>query len=636
MDGVTPTLPMPPSPGASAYIPPAQGGFAQPPPPTVAQSAQQPAAPRAVGRPSGDPDVNEQRAERQQLKQRLKDILPTSMTDGRIAVFRLEGRRGKTKGNHGRPVLIILWRDLEKAVKEDGYADTGDYVRDKLLEKYSKGRFLLETHDNKGRMMQEAGDAEIDLSDGTDNPEEDPVNEPNADVDLDAPLSDLERQPLPQAPAPPPFDAAVHARTVQELVREEKRGSESMVTVILTMMQTQMQQQAVAAQQAAQQAEARRLEEDRRRDREEAKEREERRLELERLRLEQERREKEEQRRDDRERERRTAETQMQMQFFQTIMTNMNKEKTDTVTPMLMKMIENKGDRDGMKEVFNLLGEQSKQSMLTQAEGTRHLMNAQVEGNKVIMQNVMGITQKMVENMATAQEDPTDDPVEKIGRVFKMLAPALSMMGSGTQQTVATTARVVQQQPTPQMVQPPIEYVKGALYTIMRLETGQIHVRQRWQALNWCAINLPKEVLDAIRAGDESTVLTIGANAMDETLKAWAQDMDHLGFLRECIADIQRILLGALTQADARASIERHIAYMQAKGQQMQQAPQQPAQPAQQPATAAEAAIPVEINESQLAQPAPSGKRRAPPAAEPTPPAAPAATPAAETPPSSN
>jgi hypothetical protein len=357
-----------------------------------------------------------------------------------------------------------------------------------------------------------------------------------------------------------------------------------------------------------QQAELRRQEEDRRRDREEMKDREERKLELERMRLDQEKREKEEARREDRERDRRTAEQQMQMQLFQAMF-----NKPDTMTPMLFKMIESKGDRDGMKDVFNLMGEASRQSLVTQGEATKHMLAAQADASKALMGNVMAISQTMVEQMAQSQAEPTDDPMEKIGRVFKMIAPALSAMNTGTQQAVPQMqqAQVIPQQPRiaqqPQPI-PPSEYIKGGLYTIMRLETGEIPVNKRFHAIKWCADNLPKQMLDAIRSGVEDNVMSIGAQGMDEVLIGWISDDNHAQFLRECIADIQRMLLGALTQAEAKASIERHVAYQQAKAQ----ANGQPA-----PAAAdAEAMIPANMTEAAVSQPVVekvNGKRSAPP-----------------------
>lgn len=610
MDSATPTLPMPPSPGGSAYVPPGNQGFTSPPPaPTAAPAMAQPAAPRPVGRPSGDPDMQEQRAERSQLRQRLKNILPSSMTDGRIAIFRLEGRKGRTRSSN-KPVMQILFKDLEKALVEGGYQDTGDYVKDQLVDKYGdRGRFLWEAQDNRGRTMPEAGETEIDLREEDGNePEEEESVEENETVEPEA-LSDMERQPqfFQQAPPPPPFDPAVHARTVREIITEEKKGAESMVTVLMTMMQSQAQQQQLAMQQQLQQAETRRMEEDRRREREETKEREERKMELERLRLDQERREKEEQRREDRDRERRTAEQQMQMQFFQSIF-----NKPDTMTPMLMKMVENKGDRDGMKDMFNLMGEASRQSMITQGEATKHMLSAQAEASKTLMANVMGISQTMVEQMVQAQAEPTDDPMEKVARVFKMIAPALSAMNTSTQQaaTAAQPQRIQQQPQQPQAPQqlPPAEYIKGGLYTIMRLETGEIKIQQRFQALKWCADNLPKPMLDAIRSGVEDNVLQIGSQGMDAKLIEWISDEKHVEFLRDCIKDIQRILMGAMTQGDAKASLEKHAAYMQAKVN---------GEPPAQAEPVAEEAIPADVQDADLAQPVnepPTGaKRRAPP-----------------------
>lgn len=600
MDSATPTLPMPPSPGASAFIPPSAQGFAAPPQAPQAPQMQQ-QVPRPVGRPNGDPEVQEQRQERSALRQRLKNILPASMTDGKIAIFKLEGRKGRNKAS-ARPVMTILFRDLERALEDGVYKDTGEFVEDKLIEKYGeRGRFLWEAQDNRGRSIPEAGETEIDLSDGAD--ENDNQEGDNVDDNDDQNQNqDEPAQFFQHAPPPPPFDPAVHARTVREIITEEKKGAESMVTVLMTMMQSQAQQQQLAMQQQMQQAEARRQEEDRRRDHEEAKEREERKIELERMRLDQERRDKEEQRREEREKDRRIAEQQMQMTLFQAMF-----NRPDTTTPMLMKMIESKGDRDGMKDMFGLMSEASKQAMVTQGEATKHMLSAQAEASKTLMANVMGISQTMVEQMVQSQAEPTDDPMEKIGRVFKMIAPALSAMNTGTQQAAVPQQRIAQQgqpvqQAAPQQV-PPAEYIKGGLYTIMRLETGEIPIAKRFMALKWCADNLPKPMLDAIRSGVENNVMTIGAQGMDERLIGWISEDAHADFMRECIKDIQRILLGALTQGDAKASLEKHAAYMQAKangGQ--QQAPQQ------------DDVIPAEVDAATVAQPvAENGKRRAPP-----------------------
>jgi hypothetical protein len=599
MDGVTTSLPLPPSPGQASFIPPSTQQFAQPPPAPGSQPVQR--QPAAVGRPSGDPEQQEARAEKHALRQRLRNILPKSMTDGRIAVFKLEGRKGRNKTSP-KPVMTILFQDLEKAQQEGTYTDTGEMVEDRLREKYGdRGRFLWEAQDNKGRTIPEAGETEIDLS-----------NEPlEEDDDMDD-ENDLEREAEEelrrpsffqdrQAPPPPPFDPAIHARQVKEIVQEEKKGAQDTLALMMTMMQSQTQMQLAQMEQARRESEERRREEDRRRQEERERERERQTREEERLREDRRAREKEEDTRRERERESRTQMIQLALPLI----TKFMEPKPDMTTPMLMKMVESKGDRDGMKELFTLMGEASRHNMVAQGEATKHLLGAQAEAAKTMMANVMGISQTMIQNMVEAQAEPTDDPMEKVARIFKMLAPALGAMNNNAQQAVLPQQRLPQapgqaQQPQQPRVIPPAEFIKGGLYTIMRLETGEIPVQKRFEALRWCSENLPKPMLDAIRSGSEDDVLAQGAPGMDDRLFGWIQDEQHMDFLRDCVKDIQRMLLGAMTQADAKASFEKHAAYMQAKGQ---PAPE---------------VIPAEVSESQVAQPAPveekaNGKRRAPP-----------------------
>jgi hypothetical protein len=224
----------------------------------------------------------------------------------------------------------------------------------------------------------------------------------------------------------------------------------------------------------------------------------------------------------------------------------------------------------------------------------------------------MGISQTMIQQMVEAQAEPTDDPMEKVARVFKMLAPALGAMSQNAQQSVVPPQpqqRIPQGQPQQRQQIPPSEYIKGGLYTIMRMEMGEIHPQKRFEALKWCADNLPKPMLDAIRSGVEDDVLSRGAEGMDAALMGWIQDENHMQFLRDCIKDIQRMLLGAMTQPDAQESYAKHVAYLQAKAQGQSAAPASPV----------DQVIPAEVDESQVAQPvAANGKRRAPPpAAEP-------------------
>ncbi len=106
------------------------------------------------------------------------------------------------------------------------------------------------------------------------------------------------------------------------------------------------------------------------------------------------------------------------------------------------------------------------------------------------------------------------------------------------------------------------QWIQGGLTTIMQLETGQITREQRLPALKWCADNLPTRMLTAIRSGDEGQVMTVGAEGMNATIQGWLfGDERHTDFLRGCIADIQRILVGAMDETAMRASMAAHDAY---------------------------------------------------------------------------
>ena len=58
---------------------------------------------------------------------------------------------------------------------------------------------------------------------------------------------------------------------------------------------------------------------------------------------------------------------------------------------------------------------------------------AQAEASKTLVSNVMGIAQQMVAAQVDAgQNEGTDDPMEKMARIFKMIAPAIGALGQGS------------------------------------------------------------------------------------------------------------------------------------------------------------------------------------------------------------
>jgi hypothetical protein len=207
------------------------------------------------------------------------------------------------------------------------------------------------------------------------------------------------------------------------------------------------------------------------------------------------------------------------------------------------------------------------------------------EASKAMIANVMGISQQMVESMVQAQAEPTDDPMEKVAKVFKMLQPAMAALGNqnaASQQRLIPPPQQAPQQAAPAQQQAPQQprtltratsphipdkqWISGGLHTVRRLETGELPGMQLFPALKWCSENLPPVMLNAIKAGDEAKVMEIGAEGMDDVLLNWIMDEQHSAFLKFCISVIQRMLLSAWDDAVAREAWSQFQQYHAAKG----------------------------------------------------------------------
>lgn len=609
MDGIpAASLPAPMAPPAG--MPPMPPGSFVPPP---AQQAPAQQVPKPVGRPNSDPEQQQQREERSVVRRRMAAALPREMQEPRIAIFKLMGSRGMTKANGNRPVFTILLSDLEKAGQEG--TDPGEYIKLKLEEKFpaTEGRFLWEAQDHKGQKMNDYGSHEIILGEPED---EEELDEIEREEEMERQLRTTGRYGDPNRIMPPPGpapDNATHIRAVRNIIEDQHRRSDSSASTMLQLMMTQ-------AEDRRREDAARMEREERRREQDEARRREADAKAEERAREERREREKEQDRREEREREQRRLDREQQMQFMKIIMDSANRAPVeDKTTPLLFKMLDSKSERDGTKELFSMFNEASKQSMLMQGEASKHMMAAQAESAKMLISNILGISKQMVEaQLENSNAGPDEDPMDKIGRMFKLFGPAIQAIGQGagtqqrlvqTQQQIPAQAPVVAQPAQQQRGQPnrknspqlpDNEWIKGSLLTIMRLGNGNIAPEKRFEALKWCAENLPEKMLAPIRAGDEQQVLAIGQEGADETFIGWLMADEANGeFLRGCIADIQRMLAGAFTEDSARASMQAHMAHLQRH--QGQPFPQQaPAAPA--PVKPAEAAAPAE----------PKGPRRAP------------------------
>jgi hypothetical protein len=179
--------------------------------------------------------------------------------------------------------------------------------------------------------------------------------------------------------------------------------------------------------------------------------------------------------------------------------------------------------------------------------------------------------------------------MDKIGKVFNMLRPVLGAISAPTPpalpapvaqqpQQAAPTRRAAQPTREANPTIPDAEWTKGCLYTIMRLETGEIPVANRLEALAWTAKNLPPALAGAVKAGDKEKIKSLGAEGLDDVLLAWIMDEKHVAFMEVALADVQRMLVRAWDRQSAKASIDAHVAYQRSKGVQ-QETPPEPVEP---------------------------------------------------------
>jgi len=519
-------------------------GTPQPPPPLVGAPA------RAPGRPAADPEQNAVREAKHAQKRRLDSLLPSEMTDGRIAIYELTGRAGRSR--KAKPEQIISFKELER-VHAEGNEDTGEYIRDVLINKFgNKGRYLWMAQDNRGRPLTEYGEHEVDLR------PEDSRDEDFEDDEEDEEHDEPSRYTPP--PPPPPFAATTQ---IKELISEEKKSSQDTMALMMAMMQNQMQMQMQMMQQQQERDRQQQQEARDRAERQERYERERRKEEEDRRREENERREREAQRQHEKEQARADQQMQMFMQMF-TAQSN----KPDTITPMLMKMIESKGDRDGVKELMAMMAESSKQSLIANSEANRQNMQMQAEVAKSMISNVMGISQTMVESMMEAQSVETDDPMEKISKVFNILKPALGAFAAPQQapQPVQQITHVPVAAPPQAPVDPQEQerqQIHGCLITIVKLEKGEVPPTSYVDAVRWIARHAPESLKRAIISGNEETIMSIGAQGMTQQIMGWLTEEEaHANFLRAVIQDVKRVLAGALDEPSAKEMVQRHADYL--------------------------------------------------------------------------
>jgi hypothetical protein len=605
-----------------------------------------------VGRPLADPEAQQAKVERSQERSRLNKALPKQAIDSKIHIYKLKGSK---PAPGARPILTLLVSDLEKA--QDGGATSDEFIKEKLEEKYSEGRFQCHVFDNKGKRVQDipAWDValgEEDLDDETDDrdfeDDDGMVNNPFERQQMAMPM-------YPPSPPPaPPMDPANLASTLRAERSDEARRSGEMMSIVTAMMQSTQGQAAQTAASTAQmqanfQAQMLAMQTQARQD---ADAREER-------------------------------ESKRKSEFRQTIMALMPmvlpmiqawfapKDKgLDPATVMLLEMVKAKApDAEILKSMSGLMGEMTKQQMQLQGAGAQAAVQMQAEASSMVFKNMMSTMKEMMEARKNDGEEKEESTMEQIAKIASAVIPALQQNQNPqaqqlpqppvqqiadaapvqqATQSLPPTAPARQKRTPPRQAQPPVgpsgpvraeaapasapksanpawteqQKIGGGLTTIANLSVGAIPAEDRFKALQWVAGMLPESMIAAIKAGEKEQVITQGTAAVvsNPNLLKWIGEPNSVAFLEDALDDIRHYLNGTLTEAHAIAAVQKNIEAVAAR----QRVPPAPKAPIAGPGSSRKRPV---AAAAAAAAPAPVVVQEAPPAAPPAEaPAAPAPT----------
>ncbi len=594
MDGpsAAPAPALPPIPGAN--FPP------QRPPAYPAQYPTQNPSAQPVGRPLADPEAQQAKVERSQERSRLNKALPKQAVDSKVHIYRLKGSKPAAGA---RPVMTILVSQLETAQAEGTESD--DFIKGKLEEKYSEGRFQCHVFDNKGKRVPDVQPWDValgedeDLDDDRD--EEQDLDENDLDPRGRGNPFEQQQYPMPMfAPSPPPappMDPQNLASTLRAERTDEARRSGEMMSVVTAMLQATQGQSAQAAQSTAQmqanfQTQMMAMQAQARAD---ADAREER-------------------------------ESKRKAEFRQTLMTLLPmvlpmiqawfapKDKgLDPATVMLLEMVKQKApDADILKSMSSLMGEMTKQQMQLQGAGAQAAVQMQAEASSMVFKNMMATMKEMMEARKGDGEEKEESTMEQIAKIASAVIPALQQNQAqavpqppqGGTPPAVESAQVQQQQahvppaaparqkraaprqppmgpsgpvrseaapaPAPKEAKPVYteqQKIAGGLTAIANLSLGAIPAENRLKALQWVTTMLPEKMIAAIKAGEKEQVIALGTAAVisDANLMKWFAEPNSVAFLEEALEDIRHYLNGTLTEAHAIAAVQKNIEFVAAR-----------------------------------------------------------------------
>lgn len=554
-----------------------------------------------VGRPAGDPDVQEARVARHAERKRLESVLPKQATDSKIQIYKIKGGRPIP---NARPVMTILLSDLEKA-KAEGAGDDADaadaFIAGKIAEKYDGGKFQCVVHDKLGKKVTDVPPWIVSLDEDDDGEDDDDPEEEIDDQELQAltggrgfpsysgdarfpgaPFAGGQAPYPPAPPAPPAMDIAPLASALRTERNDEARRSTEMMTIVTAMMQnSQQQQQLMLQQQQARDEQYRR----------EAIEREER------SRKEAAEREERAEKRRGEFRQTLMTMTPLLMPFIEKIFGLGKKaEGPDAMTAMLLEMVKQKSpDSDIMKQMAGVMAEMTKQQMQLQGSGAQAAVDMQARASGVVFENMLKTMKELMANQSPLAAQKEDSTLEQI---LKVAAPLLANMQQNQPAQPMPQPAAPQQRAEPQAADgqvveaprkrapprgrpaaaaapqaPPAEQhtpaqrIRGSLHVLRRMTTtgeGAIPPMERWAVLDWVRQTVPDDVKAAIAAGDKEQVILLCSSAAisDLSLLNWLKDTDNVAFVEDAIADIRALMEGKVTEEHAKKAIEAQVTFL--------------------------------------------------------------------------
>lgn len=580
-----PTTPPTPSPTS-----PAQPPGAIPPPSTP--------APSAPPKKAEDEAQQQARALRAQEMKRLEALLPKQATDSKIVITRISGFDGRRVSH--KPVMTILISDLEEAIQTTGVTSE-EYIKDRLLEKFDKGKFRCQVLDRTGRPVAGIQPFVMSLDDDVESDDEEEPEDDDQDEDLlsplprtpsGAPMTPLPTPPMAPPPPPPPsFSGESFVSQIKKEKEEEKAKTMDFFAALTTAQQSNQQMMLMFMQQMQQQQQAM--------------------LEASRQAAE--------------------AAASRSAEMWKSIITVLGPVVANLLQPkesvaeklllaqmqqqrqlspemqLLIEQMKSQNNTAMFKEVLSLQTSAATAAIETQAKLTSTIIDSALAKMQQLsvggpepreestLETIAKIAAPVIaaymskhaggaDQQALAQlheplrgddgddeaalDDDVDDdaaPADPTNPPPPRAAPAPAPQAPPAPPVVVVAE--TPPPPPPQAAADPAAGIKGTVLTIVRMLTGDIPPSHRWRALAWCLDHLPPPVIQAIERGDEAQVLQLCAPAVAAEpmlLQAFA-DPAFEPFLRDAVADMQRLLKRQVTEAYAKEAVRKQAALVRAR-----------------------------------------------------------------------